>query len=730
MKLVVVSLGLILISILLPVPPQAQTQETPILKVTLVSRTIPAVQYPQGGESRIEFHGTPLLPDAKGQGKVDSKKGYNEILALFSELEPATKFGPEYLTYVLWAITPQGRPENLGEVVLSGTEAKLNVTTKLQAFGMIVTAEPYFAVTEPSDVVVLENEVRPDTTGTVVPVQARYELLQRGQYVLNVDASALETRTLDKKVPLDLYQARNAVSLAKSTGADRHASESFQRASQLLMQAENAQADRKGKKTVATAARAAVQSAHDARLIALQRAAEASLAQERQQAAEREARAKQEAQAEAEQRAQAQRRAEEAESRAQLELERQRAEQARMEAERARQEASRAQSEAQRKAETERLHQLELERQRTEQARLEAERAKLQAGSTAERGTADTEIELRVQLELERLRAEQARLEAERARREAEVAAERASRSQAAGAAAQPSAAEVRLQLELERLRAELAEVEAERVKLEAQAQAQRAVPTQAQSATPQPSEAERHMREELERLRAELARVEAQRAKLESDAATKSQAAQSAEVERRVQLEIERLRAEESRLQAESARREAEAAAERAARERATAEAARDAALAQQKAAEAKAETRQRLQQQLDAVVDTKDTVRGLIVSMTDVVFDAGSDMLRAGARENLARIATIVKSYPDLKLEIEGHTDSVGDEGSNERLSEARAAAVRNYLTQQGVPQAAIRARGLGESQPVASNDTPSGRQMNRRVELVVTGEAIEVR
>jgi len=162
--------------------------QVPVFRVTVVARTTPAVNYRhRGGSTTIDFRGTPLLPQARGEAKVESKQGYTEIEVEFDDLVPATKFGPEYLTYVMWAITPEGRATNLGEVLLNETESKLNVTTELQAFGLVVTAEPYFVVSQPSDVVVMENVIRPDTRGTVEQIEAKYELLTRGTYLMNTD---------------------------------------------------------------------------------------------------------------------------------------------------------------------------------------------------------------------------------------------------------------------------------------------------------------------------------------------------------------------------------------------------------------------------------------------------------------------------------------------------------------------------------------------------------------
>src|SRR5438045_3272839 len=177
--------------------------------------------------TKIDFRGTALLRNGNGEAKVESKQGYIEIEVEFRELQPATAYGAEYLTYVMWAITPEGRATNLGEVLLNGTNSKLNVTTEMQSFGLVVTAEPYFAVTQPSDVVILENVVRKDTTGTIEEVDAKYELLQRGQYTLNVNPSEIKPARLDKRTPLELYEARNAVQIARWTGAEKYAPDTF-----------------------------------------------------------------------------------------------------------------------------------------------------------------------------------------------------------------------------------------------------------------------------------------------------------------------------------------------------------------------------------------------------------------------------------------------------------------------------------------------------------------------
>src|SRR5439155_18814522 len=198
-------LGIVLLPLALAPLASAQTPaqvyiqrsgDNPIYKITInvVERQTTAVNYRhRGGSTRLDFRGTPLLPAAHGEAEVEGRKGYIEIKAELKDLQPASRFGPEYLTYVLWAITPEGRPVNLGEVLLDGNNTgKLDVTTDLQAFGMIVTAEPYFAVTQPSDAVVMENFVRPDTKGLVEQVNAKFELLKRGLYTVNVPPAELQ----------------------------------------------------------------------------------------------------------------------------------------------------------------------------------------------------------------------------------------------------------------------------------------------------------------------------------------------------------------------------------------------------------------------------------------------------------------------------------------------------------------------------------------------------------
>lgn len=258
----------------------------PMFSVDVVERVTVAINYRhRSGATRIDFQGTNLMPAAAGTAKVESQQGYIRIVAKFRNLEPAIRFGAEYLTYVLWAITPEGRAANLGEIHVNDGRSKLNVTTELQVFGLIVTAEPYFAVRQPSDLVVLENEIRPDTKGKFEVIDAKYELLKRGEYEKLSNPLSL---TVDPKIPLELYEARNAVQIARSSGAAKYAEDTFLKAEQSLRQAVAYHARNAGRKPVAMLAREAVQTAEDAREIAVRRRVQERLKREREEAARRE----------------------------------------------------------------------------------------------------------------------------------------------------------------------------------------------------------------------------------------------------------------------------------------------------------------------------------------------------------------------------------------------------------------------------------------------------------
>jgi len=544
--------------------------DTPIYRLSVTPRTVKAINYQhRSGATRIDFRGTELLPNARGEARVEGKKGYIAIQAEYDGLQPAAQNGAEYLTYVLWAVTPEGRTANLGEVLLNGTKSKLDVTTELQVFGLVVTAEPYYAVTQPSDLIVMENIVRADTKGKIEEIDAKYELLQRGQYQRLENPLALK---FDRKQPLELYEARNAVQIARAVGADRFAAETFQKAQGTLSQAEAYQERNAGKKAVIMTAREAVQTAEDARAIAVKRQEAEALTAERRQSVEREARA----------------------------------------------ESGRAAAESGRAA-------------------AESGRAAAESGRTA----------------------------AENGRAAAESESDRVSR--------QAEAARIQAQAETERLTRE----------------------KDAQAVSSQ-AEADRVKREnDTSR---DAAAADADRLKLENVASASAAAS-----------EVDRLKREN-----ETQRAASQADLDSATRQTAQLQA-------------EKAELRTQLLTQFNVILQTRDTARGLIVNMSDVLFDTAKSSLRPLAREKLAKVAGIVSGHPGLRLDVEGHTDSVGGDDYNQQLSEQRGESVRVYLTDQGMAAGSVSSRGFGKTQPVASNDTAEGRQQNRRVELVISGEVI---
>jgi outer membrane protein OmpA-like peptidoglycan-associated protein len=500
-----------------------------------VSRTTRAINYRKtSGSTKIAFRGTELLQQASGEAEVKNKNGRIEVEAKFEGLDEATKFGLEYLTYVLWAVSPQGRAVNLGELELKSGSGKVKAITELQTFGMVVTAEPYFGVTQPDNLVVLENDPA-QGTAKVENIDAKYELLARGVYSSSNTKIDNAIFGIDRNTPLELFEARNAVRIARNAGADKYAPSAIAKADQQLKSAEDTYRGKSNKKSVEAAARETVQTAEEARVMAVKQKAEeeanAKAAADKRAAEEREAKARADAAAEAQR------------------------------------------------------------RQEAEQARRDAEAAKAEA---------------------ERMKAEAQQAAAEAARQK-----EEADKARAAAIAEQQAA------LELKR------KAEAEAQKAEASAQ---------------------------------QAQADAEKARL---------AAAQAEAE--------------------------------------------------------KAQLRAQLLNQLNSILQTRDSARGLIVNMSDVLFDTGSYTLKPGAREKLAKISGIVLAHPGLSLQIEGHTDSVGSDEFNQQLSERRSDSVRDFLAEQGVPASSITARGFGKTQPVASNDSAEGRQRNRRVELVVNGDAI---
>jgi outer membrane protein OmpA-like peptidoglycan-associated protein len=473
----------------------------PTFRVVVTSRTTQAVNYQhRSGATKLDFAGTNLMPAANGQAKVESKKGYIEIEVEFGNLQNPTTFGNEYLTYILWAISPEGRAVNLGEVLVGDNHrSKLDVTTDLQSFALVVTAEPYYAVRQPSNVVVIENVVREDTKGTTEAVSAKYELMERGGYIPT--GYKFDPVILNANLPLEFFEARNALRIAQSEGAEQYAGASYQHAVELMNNADEYASSRHvDRKPLIAVAREAVQTAEDARAIAVKKIAEQRLANERQSSAD-------------------------------------------------------AQAQSQAQAD-------------------DATRQKEQAQSDAAKAQAAT------------------------AQAQADMAANQAASAAAVGAA----------------------------------------------------------------QADADQARLAAQQAQ---------QNAQQAETD--------------------------------------------------------KAAMRARLSEQLNSILQTRDSARGLIVSMSDVLFDTGQYSLKPGAREKLAKVAGILLAYPGLNIEVGGYTDNVGGDAMNQQLSENRAGSVRDYLVNQGVATDSVTAKGFGNTLPVATNDNATGRQQNRRVELLVSGDAI---
>jgi outer membrane protein OmpA-like peptidoglycan-associated protein len=479
--------------------------DMPVFRVTVSERTTKAVNYRnRGGSTMVDFRGTDLLPNIDGHAKIDSKNGRMTVNVELKHMPQASLFGGQFLTYVLWAITPEGRAVNLGEVVPGDNgKDKLMVTTDLQAFGLIVTAEPYYAVTYPSNKVVAENILRSETKGFEEPIDAKFDVLEGGQYTIDVPGDQLPSSQASLDVPLDLLEARNALVIAKAAGAQQYAPDSLTKAEDMLQRAEDYYQRKQGITPIGTAARGATQMAEDARVLTLRR--------------ERE-------------------------------------------------------------------------------AKIEADR---------------------------------------RAHEEAEAAAK------IAAVEAQQQAAQAQAQADEDARR----RAAAERAEADALAQQQQAAAQQAQA---------------------------------QAAAAAAQQAANVAEQQR-------------------------------------------------QEAVRQKEEMRQRLLAQLNQVLQTRDSARGLIVSMPDVLFAINQHTLKPEARERLARISGIVLAYPDLRLEIDGYTDAIGSDDYNQTLSDKRAEAVRDYLVNSGVSMNNVVARGLGKSDPVADNSTAAGRQLNRRVEMIVSGDVI---
>jgi len=454
-----------------------------VYHVKVVERSLDAVNYlNRSGATHIGFAGTNLMPNAKGDAKVESVTGKTKVSARFEGLTPANGFGPEYLTYVLWAISADGRPQNLGELELSGNKANLDVSVGFQSFGLIVTAEPYYSVSQPSDVIVLQNVFNDKTQGVLQTVNIHYSLLPKGLYANTEGAKSDPHPITDREhTPLALFEAHNAARIAREAGADKYAPDIMKEVETDLVNADAMQDNKhRDVKMEFTYAREATQRSEDARLVTLRKQAD-----------------------------------------------------------------ERAQNDKDAK----------------NQAQLDAANSQAAADAAA---------------------AAKAQADAARARAEAEAADARAKAAEA-------------------------------------------------------------------------------------------QHAAQASE---------------------------ADAAA-----------------------------TREKLKAQLNSVLATSESARGLIVNMSDVLFDTGKFTLKPSTQVSLAKVATILQLYPGLKVQVEGYTDSVGGDEYNQKLSENRANAVHDFLVSNGVPATNVSAQGYGKADPVADNSTAAGRAQNRRVNLVVSGDAIGV-
>lgn len=499
---------------------QAQQAEPQSVSVTATTKSISAIGYQvDSGSTTVDLKNTGLIAGPQGEAKVEAKTAVTTVEANIQGLKIPTSLGSEFLTYVLWAVSPEGTAVNLGEVLFDKNgKSKTKTTTQLKSFSLFVTAEPYSTVRQPSELLILENATRKNTKGRIYPV-ANYQLMKRSQYKKLENPLAF-TPDL-KTVPLEVYEARNSVEIAKSQGAGKYAPEVLTKAEGGLQLTEAALASKENSKKIRSLAQQTTQFSEDARALTAERQEQERVTNERNAAA---AAAKSAAEAKA---------AEEA-------------------------------AEAKRRADLEAARQAELAAAR--QAQLRAEAA-----------------------------ANEARLTASAAE------AKRIADQQAA-------AAEAKAKAEADALRA-----------------------------------------------KEEAAKAEAERAK------------RAAEV----------LRAQ--------------------------------------------------LLDQFNRILETRDSPRGLVVTMADVLFDTGKYDVKPGTREQLAKVSGIMLAHPGLKLEVEGHTDSTGSDEINDKLSEQRATAVREYLVAQGLAADSVTAKGFGKTMPIADNATAAGRQKNRRVELIVSGDVI---
>lgn len=559
--------------------------------VQQVAESTKAIDYRQGSRSVIAMKGSEQMAEIVGKAEVDTKSTPTQLRVEVDHLKPATSFGLEYLTYVLWAISPEGISSNLGELDVHGDKGAIRASTPMQAFALVVTAEPYFAVTQPSEKLVAQNEPGNNAQGFVRAVNVNYEAVPAGLYAAQNQAIQEPVYGIDKNVPLALREARNAMRIAKVAQAEQYASSPLDRAQQLLSQADDYYQRKQPTKSIETVAREATSAAEAARVSAIKAAQQARIDQEKQTVMEKAARAQADAEAQA-------REAQQAKAQADAQAQQtQQAEQARHAAE---QQAAQAQADAQQAAQAAQAAQQQIQQQASNGQQVQSD---------------------------QQAAAQQAQAQADQARQEAAAAQQRAQ--------------------DQERLAQQA----------EQQLQQQQAAAQQAQQ-------------------------------QLQQEQAARQQAEQQAQAS---QQQLQQSQQQVQQAQAD------------------------------------KEQVRQRLLGQLNQVLQTKDSARGLIVNMPDVLFKLNSASLTPEARERLAKVAGILIAYPDINVEVDGYTDNTGSLSYNRQLSEQRAETVRTYLVQQGVPSGSVNAKGFGPNDPIASNDSSDGRRQNRRVNLVVSGQAI---
>jgi len=571
--------------------PATTAQQSTVNPLQQVAESTKAIDYRQGAKSDVAMKGSDQMPDISGKAEVDTKSTPTQLKVEVEHLKPASSFGLEYLTYVVWAISPEGVPSNLGELDVHNDKGTIRASTPMQAFALVVTAEPYFAVTQPSEKLVAQNEPGDKTQGFIRSVDVHYEAVPASLYAAQNQAIQDPVYGIDKNVPLALREARNAVRIAKVAHADQYASSPLERAQQLLSQADDYYHRKQPTKSIETVASEATSAAETARVGAIKAEQQAKIDQEKQAAMEKVAKAQADAEAQTREAQQA---------KAQADAQAQQAQQAEQARQSAEQQAAQAQAAAQQAAQAAQAAQQQIQQQASSGQQVQAD---------------------------QQAAAQQAQQQAEQARQEA-------------------AAAQARAQ-----------DQERQAQQAEQQLQQQQAAAQQAQQ-------------------------------QLQQEQAARQQAEQQAQA---TQQQLQQSQQQVQQAQAD------------------------------------KEQTRQRLLGQLNQVLQTKDSARGLIVNMPDVLFALNSANLTPDARERLAKVAGILIAYPDIHVEVDGYTDNTGPLNFNQQLSQQRADTVRQYLVQQGVSSGLVDSKGFGPNDPIASNDSPQGRQQNRRVNLVVSGQAI---